>query len=224
MFPSRFNFIIVNYMNIKKQIIITIILISGTTLFADDYNDPDTLYIARQRTTWRLGITGYKMFYSGDSELNDKFTGIGGGFVDWNFYRGRRLFHTGPDLFARIGLRHFEAEKDSDNPFSRDAMINVLSPGIGIRYNYGFQLMHSLLQIYASVHGEVVYSNEKSQDESGANHFVSLGAVAGAGFEFTPIPETGFFVEYNFGYAPVGNDKTNIEGHQVYLGATYRKR
>ena len=54
-------------------------------------------------------------------------------------------------------------------------------------------------------------------------YLFSIGIIGGAGIEVTIFSWMSIFAEYNIGYTPVGKSSRNIEGHQVYVGITWRR-
>ena len=91
----------------------------------------------------------------------------------------------------------------------------------------GFYFIHELWQLYAIaaprlLHYHSVMKDNRLGGPDRSVDLVSIGIIGGAGIEMTIVPMMGLFAEYNIGYTPVGKSHDNVEGHQVYVGLTWR--
>ncbi len=211
-----------------KNLILTIFILfslGATELYAFETLDTGYQEIKRYSAEFRLGLTGTEyLLNQGDSKVDDVYKGFAGIFLDWNMLRWRSQKPGVTDIFTRISYRNYNAEVDSDSGIFWDGRMDLFSGGAGIRYNYSLKFLSKQLLLFASLHGEVLYLRESSSDRDTSRDYLSLGLVGGLGAELAPAPEYGFFIEYNYGYAPVGSDDSNIEGHQIWFGADYRTR
>ncbi len=200
------------------------IFILNQLAFAFEPLNTDLLIIKNTTPLLRLGAAARGMINMPENENTDPFEGYFGFFADLNIYSKRKNFHRGIDLYVRSGYRRFRSDPDPDNNIFWHSNINILSAAPGIRFVYGFGFLKSLIQLYFSAHPEMVFVWERTDENDNTTKYLSTGIVGTVGVEITSSPLGGFFIEYNNGYAPIGKEETNIEGHQVYFGVTYRRR
>ncbi len=157
-----------------------------------------------------------------------------GGFLDVMFYRHRWQNVYGVDIFLRFHARYFEPTGiDLKNILIKNIpyqnTLILLGGDVAARLAYRFYFFRTLWDVYFMVAPRFVYTRATSEDVYTKRivneaRFYSFGFISGAGFEVTFFPWLGIFLEYNFGYVPVGESERNIEGHQLYAGVTARVR
>lgn len=167
-----------------------------------------------------------------DKEMNKDY-GTGFGIMgDIYFYRNRfRKFSSWNSIafYSRLAFRRF-AVSDSEaanRGLYKDSTIDIVSFDIGMRYAIGGFFLGQLFQIYILAAPRGVSASEYAVNDDNLDvgkTYYSAGVVGGAGVEFTLFTYIGIFAEYNFGYVPIGSNKSNIEGHQFYGGMAYRNR
>ena len=192
-------------------------------------NGWDDFEKANYSTSFRAG---YGRVYAHDREMNRDY-GFGQGVLaDIFLYRARyRKFQcwNGTGIYTRLGFRRFMVTDDEAvrRGMFRESKIDILSLDLGFRYSVGGFFLTQLFQFYIIAAPRVVSLSENAVDDNDVDVgriYYAFGASGGAGFEFSIFTVTGLFIEYNYGYVPVGDDKSNIEGHQVYAGVVYRSR
>jgi|GEM_PF-5996060 len=209
----------------KKTIIVIItVFISLSQAFAYEKLDTDYLSIKRNSPLFRVGITGGDALLNlGDEDTNKIYGGVYGIFLDWNMLNRKGQRAHSFDIFTRLNYRNFHADTDISAGIIYEGDIDILAGGAGIRYGYSINLISRLFQFYGSLHGEILYAKEES-DIGEENDYMTPGIVAGLGIELAPSRYYSIFVEYNYGYAPVGKEDSNLEGQQIWFGGSYRTR
>ncbi len=184
---------------------------------------------SRMATVLRVG---YGQVSFEDSELDSLYDKGEGYMVDYFYFRSRnKRFNTWNcySLYHRIAFRRFTISdsKAQDEGLYKNNQIDLLSLDFGFRYAIGWFVLNQLIEFYIIAAPRVISSSESAEDDEGDDigktHY-ALGGIGGAGMEISLFNYSGFFIEYNYGYSPVGDDKKNIEGHQFFAGLTFRNK
>lgn len=186
----------------------------------------------------RLGVSGLNMFTAMDDYMNkiyDPFVLVMG---DLFLYRYKDPVGDGIDLYLRGTYRKFEISKSQYARTSADykdnigdfqtlpdinGRLNIFSGDAGLRFVGSFYLLRSAISLYLSgaarfnyaVRDGNLFTKEKIS-------FSQWGVIGGAGMEISIMPQVGLFAEFDIGYAPMGDDKINLEGPQAIVGVTFR--
>lgn len=210
----------------KRYLLIIMIIIFPSLLLANE--NWGRFDISQHKTFFRIAGG---LVWMQEEELNSQY-GRGQAVMADIFLYNTRLKNWSRlrqelELFTRLTGRRYsldERETVSHGMYS-DSQLDILSLDLGMRYTIGRFFFSTLWQVYAVAAPRVVSCAEYATDDEGRDvgkNYYTLGAVGGAGIEISPFSFAGLFVEYNYGYTPVGQDKKNIEGHQVFAGLTYR--
>lgn len=175
---------------------------------------------------------GYGNVFMADSDLDRNYQQGFGVFADLFLNNHRfRKFHcwNSLDIYTRLAFRRFAVTEEEaiERGMYKDSRIDILSLDLGLRYSIGKFFINQLFHFYILAAPRVVSLSENAVDDDNRNvgkTYYAVGAAGGAGFEFSVFTVTGLFVEYNYGYVPIGSDKSNIEGHQFFAGIIYRSK
>jgi hypothetical protein len=179
----------------------------------------------------RVGFAAPSMLSMMDRDLNYYYDKSWGLMADLFFFKKRSRRGNGLDIGARFTYRNFLIGDDIQDRTSqllyRENRVHMMSWDISFRGVIGAYFLHELWQLYAIasprlLHYHAVMKDNKLGGEDKLVDLVSIGVVGGAGLEVTIVPMMGIFAEYNIGYTPVGKSSNNVEGHQVYVGLTWR--
>jgi hypothetical protein len=179
----------------------------------------------------RVGFAAPSMIYMMDRDLNYYYNKSWGLMADCFFFKKRSRLGNGLDIGARFTYRNFLIGDDIRDRTSdllyRENRVHLMSWDISFRGVIGMYFLHELWQLYAVaaprlLHYHAVMKDNRLGGEDKLVDLVSIGVIGGAGIEVTLVPMMGIFAEYNIGYTPVGKSYNNVEGHQVYVGLTWR--
>jgi len=210
----------------KQYLLIIMILLAPTLLYGND--DWERFDIAQHKTFFRVA---YGLVWMQEEELNSQY-GRGQSVMADIFLYNIRLQNWSKlrqeiEFYTRLTGRRYELDESDavSRGMYRDSRLDILSLDLGMRYTIGRFFFSTLWQIYVLAAPRAVSCAEYATDDEGRNvgkNYYAIGAVGGAGLEISVFSFTGLFIEYNYGYTPVGEDKKNIEGHQIFAGLTYR--
>ncbi len=179
----------------------------------------------------RIGFAAPSMIYMADRDLKRYYNESWALMADCFFYRRRNRLGNGFDVGARFTYRDFTIGKDvlkkASDLLYESNRLHMMSWDLGVRGVIGVHFLRVLWQFYAIaaprlLHYHSVLKDNRLGDPDRRINLVSIGITGGAGIEVTPVAMMGFFAEYNVGYTPVGASHNNVEGHQVYVGLTWR--
>lgn len=210
-------------------------LVANSVPSSFDDDDGDTILsegnLRRYAAQVRAGFSYGPMLNAYDKQMNKYYDDRWGIMVDGFFYRIRSNRGNGIDFYARFTYRNFVtsrmlAARTADLQYYVN---KAYMPGldVGVRAIYGFYFLKELWQAYVIVAPRFVYYRlSLSQDKRGGKDVVynmySIGVIGGVGIEVSIISHLGIFAEYTIGYTPVGSKKRNIDGHQAWVGLTWR--
>ena len=180
---------------------------------------------------FRFGASTMALLNLGDEDLAYYYDLSFGFFADYIYFRWRSRSGNGIDLYGRFTYRLFwtsndKVEEETDLIYKENRM-NLFSLDPGVRLVFGFYFFGQLWQPYILIAPRILYyylaqSESRYGDDDTSHHLGSIGVTGGAGIEMTLTKDAGVFAEYNYGYTPVGENNRNVDGHQVYFGATWR--
>lgn len=196
-------------------------------------------FLSSKASFVRIGYGGFGSITMSDSTLSKYYKDGEAIFTELDIVRLRNNNGNGFDFFARYIYRTFSMTDSTFNDFqSTPPALNsddfrryeiskskILMHGIdhGLRYSMCFYLLYERWDIYVSVAYRYLYLKEKA--ESGLSYsFRTSGIICGLGIEVTLTDYIALFTEYQNGYTPIGESNRNVEGHQLYFGATFRMR
>ncbi|MDH7552871.1 MAG: hypothetical protein QHH74_04375 [Spirochaetota bacterium] len=180
---------------------------------------------------------GWSLFHSTmDDEMNKYFTVQHAFLYDWiisdeDMKLSDKDYYDG---YLRGFFKKFTMSDSSVNPtgkigddviYKSTALLFGLDIGLRIRHRMYFLM--TVFDIYFPFGVRFQIYDESAKDKRFDNDeinvtFYSCGVYGGCGLEIAFFKSIGLFMEYNIGYTPVGTNKINVDGHQVYLGVTYR--
>ena len=159
----------------------------------------------------------------------------------------RRYYPEGHAFFADLFISDFVIdyvylgalfrltyrEYDFDNKMTHNTTWTqdkqqIFSFDTGVKWSIGTYLLFFRCDFFIGANLRLYAqnkNNDKTINENALGGVVGpLGIVGLAGIEIAPFENMGFFVEYNYGYSHIipFNSGINIEGHQIYFGATLR--
>jgi hypothetical protein len=189
-----------------------------------------TQAFARSASLIRIGGSGFGLLKLGEAGLNDYYPGGFGILADILFYRIRKKRSgNGFDFLFRYSYRQFDMTDGSYGDFKDNypaleygkSSLNIHSFDLGGRLVLGGYLLFFRIDFYilgALRQAKVI----ESADNGVRNSYLPLGITGGAGIEFSFYKRFAFFAEYDYGYTTVGENRENIDGHQVYVGVSLR--
>jgi hypothetical protein len=195
-----------------------VVLITSPIIAKGDYSKQTAREVRTKSNAslFRMGGSGFGLVRFQNETTGTYHSNAIALFADFYFYRIRSSSGNGLDLYSRGTFRSFN-----------EIDMKMIGGDIGIRGIYGFYFLRELWQVYILAAPRFLYtsapslgSDETVYEEKGS--FYSIGIVGGAGIEMTLLPRFGLFLEYNYGYVPVGKSKTNSEEHHFYAGITFR--
>lgn len=179
----------------------------------------------------RVGFAAPSMIYMMDRDLKYYYNRSWGLMADCYFFKKKSRRGNGLDIGARFTYRNFligdDVQKKTSSLLYKENRVHMMSWDICFRGVIGVFFLHELWQLYAIAAPRLLhYHAEMKDSKTGGKDkhvdLVSIGVIGGAGVEVTIVPMMGLFAEYNIGYTPVGTSHNNVEGHQVYVGLTWR--
>ncbi len=179
----------------------------------------------------RVGFAAPKMIQMADRDLKRYYNESWGLMADCFFYRRRSRRGNGFDIGARFMYRDFTIGRDvlekEEKLVNESNRLHLMSWDLIIRAVIGVQFLHVLWQFYVIgaprlLHYHSVLKENRQGGPDRRIDLVSIGVIGGAGIEVAPVPMLAIFAEYNIGYTPVGVSHNNVEGHQVYVGFSWR--
>lgn len=190
----------------------------------------DARKFAECASFFRIGYGGFGLVKFGEEYLNDYYNKGFGVFADIFLYRLRTTAGgNGFDFYTRYYYRQYEMTEDSFEDFQLDyagvqygiSELKIHSFDIGGRLIFGGYFWFSRIDLYCTGAYRQAYIVESS--ENGVeNSYLSYGIVGGGGMEIALLRRVALFGEYNIGYTTVGDNKDNIDGHQVLFGISLR--
>ncbi len=195
----------------------------------------DSVYDERMKKSCspflRVGFAAPSMIYMMDRDLKYYYNRSWGLMADCFFYKKKNRRGNGLDIGGRFTYRNFligdDIQEKTSSLLYGENRVHLMSWDICFRGVIGAYFLHELWQLYAIVaprllHYHSVMMDNKLGGPDRRVDLVSIGIIGGAGIEVTIVPMMGLFAEYNIGYTPVGKSHNNVEGHQVYVGLTWR--
>ncbi|OHD63826.1 MAG: hypothetical protein A2176_11945 [Spirochaetes bacterium RBG_13_51_14] len=179
----------------------------------------------------RVGFAAPSMISMMDTDLNYYYNRSWSLMADCFFFRKRNRLGNGLDIGARFTYRNFaigeDIQKKASDLLYNDNRLHLMSWDVSFRAVIGASLARMMWQVYVIgaprlLHYHAVMKDNKLGDPDKRINLFSIGIIGGAGLEVAPLPMLGIFAEYNIGYVPVGKSHNNVEGHQVYVGMTWR--
>jgi hypothetical protein len=179
----------------------------------------------------RLGFAAPTMLYMMDKDLKNYYTRSWGLMADYFFYRKRNRDGNGFDIGARFTYRNFKIGEDAQKKYSdllyRGNSVHMMSWDITFRGIIGLYFLYQFWQVYLLaaprlLHYHADHTESKIGNPDKRIDLFTVGIIGGAGIEVTLCSVVSVFAEYNIGYVPVGKSYNNVEGHQVYVGFTWR--
>jgi hypothetical protein len=179
----------------------------------------------------RVGCAPPTMIYMMDKDLKYYYNKSWGLMVDCFFYRMRNRSGNGFDIGARFTYRNYkigeDIQKKHNDLLYEDNKLHMMSWDVCFRGIIGGYFLYQLWQVYLLaaprlLHYHAVMRESRTGGDDKMIDLVSIGIIGGAGIEVTLCSIIGIFAEYNIGYTPVGKSFNNVEGHQVYVGITWR--
>jgi hypothetical protein len=217
--------------HLVTTLITSLILTAGSAIHAETtYWDQFKVETGSYHTWLRMGASFPMMnILDSDNSVKEYYNNIFGVYLEpwpWTITRVNSLFFA---LYPRLTVKYMPINMKSykeDDYNLRKTDIFYASADYGVRLSYSFGA------VSAYVHGsprftmlqEIVLKGDRFDTEDGGKFFLSLGWNSGAGVEWAWKSTMGLFVEYNYGYAPMGLKKNSFEGHQIFMGATFRSR
>ncbi len=200
------------------KFLIFVIIITFPLALRADYSGETAREVRMKSNTslFRMGGSGFGLVRFQNETTGTSYNDAIALFADFFFYRMRSSEGNGLDFYSRVTIKSFN-ELD----------MKMIGGDIGIRAIYGFYALGELWQAYILGAPRFLYTSAPSRDSETMlykekENFYSLGIVGGAGIEVTLVPQLGLFLEYNYGYVPVGDSKINSEDHIFYAGITFR--
>lgn len=179
--------------------------------------------IYRRESLFRIGYGGLGVMRTGNSDL-ERYYGSGHAvMLDWMWLRRHRPGKIyGWDLYMRFTYRYFAIDGATvAGTTMTEAAMHIPSLDFGFRFSLGSYLLWEKWDIYGLGAFRLVRVTEKAENGI-SNNFFTFGFIWGGGIEVSLINRMGLFIEYNSGSTRIGEAGRNIEGHQLYMGLTYR--